>query len=77
MSFDVSRALACLEEAKHLYSRLAIVVGPSGAGKSALLAEMANRLSGKVDATDKSERSCGTWKPVIADMVTPGLVSYA
>lgn len=48
MSFDISRALACLEEAKHLYSRLAIVVGPSGAGKSALLAEMADRLSGKV-----------------------------
>ena len=48
MSFDISRALVCLEEAKHLYSRLAIVVGPSGAGKSALLAEMANRLSGKV-----------------------------
>ena len=48
MSFDISRALACLEETKYLYSRLAIVVGPSGAGKSALLTEMANRLSGKV-----------------------------
>jgi len=46
--FDISKALACLEEASHLYSRLAIIVGASGAGKSALMATMANRLSGKV-----------------------------
>lgn len=48
MSYELVDALACVKDAERLHFRLMVVVGPSGAGKSALIAQMAERLSGKV-----------------------------